>query len=91
MTIPAQISRHDIMNSVRDNLKQELGPKAGKVSEETMIADLHGASSAKQMRVIARTEKEFGISLGDEDAVAARTVGGFVDQVAEALGSRYSG
>ena len=90
MTIPAQISRRDIMNSVRENLKEELGPKAGKVNEQSIIADLHGSSAAKQMRVIAKTEREFGISLGDDHAMPAETVGAFVDQVAAALGARYS-
>lgn len=91
MTIPSQVSRGDILAAVRDNLGQELGPGAAVFDEATPIAELPGADSAKQLRVIARTEKHFGITVGDENTPPAETVGGFVDQVGSALGSRFAG
>lgn len=91
MTIPAQISRDEIAAVLNDALQRELGVPQGSFNEGTAIADLPGADSARQLRVIARTEKRFGVTVGDENTAPAATVGGFVDQVASALGNRYSG
>ena len=66
------------MNSVKQNIRQHIADKLGvdenMVQDESSFADDLGADSLDVFELFTGIEKEFGITIADEDAEKIKTV-----------------
>ena len=69
------------------NLAQKRGRPAQQVSRASCVTDL-GLDSLQLMETIADLETELHIMIPDEDLIRLRTLGDFVDRVAQLAGVR---
>lgn len=75
----------DIEQKVRDIIVDKLGVEASKVTRDaSFTADLN-ADSLDTVDIIIEFEKEFGITIPDEDTTKISTVGDAIDYVEKAI------
>jgi acyl carrier protein len=79
------MTRQDIEKKVTDILVDKLGVEPEEVKNEADFREDLGGDSLDLMVVIMEIEKEFGISIKDEDAEQCVTVGQMYDLVEQAL------
>lgn len=79
------MNRQDIEKKVTDILVDKLGVGPEEVKSEANFREDLGGDSLDLMVVIMEIEKEFGISIKDEDAEQCVTVGQMYDLVEQAL------
>lgn len=79
------MNRQDIEKKVTDILVDKLGVEPEYVKSEADFREDLGGDSLDLMVVIMEIEKEFGISIKDEDAEQCVTVGQMYDLVEQAL------
>lgn len=72
----------DVSTAVREILAAELGLPVESIDPDDEIANLPGFDSVRVIRTIARIEKEFGVTVPDEDLFSARVVKDLVVVVA---------
>ena len=75
------MTREDIEQKVTDILVAKLGIEPEKVKSEANFKDDLGGDSLDLMMVIMGIENYFSISVSDEDAYQAKTVGDICDMV----------
>ncbi|MEM8526191.1 MAG: acyl carrier protein [Bacteroidota bacterium] len=73
----------EIKDKVIDIVAQKLGVGKDEVSPESNFIDDLGADSLDTVELIMELEKEFDISIPDEDAEQIATVGAAIDYIAE--------
>jgi len=74
----------EIKDKVIDIVAQKLGVDKSEVSADSNFIDDLGADSLDTVELIMELEKEFDISIPDEDAEQIATVGKAIDYIAEA-------
>ena len=75
----------DTLGKVRSIISEQLGADLDKVGADAKFVDL-GADSLDTVELIMEFEKEFDITIPDEDAEKIATVGDAVDYVQEKAG-----
>ena len=75
------MAREDIEQKVTDILVDKLGVGLEEVKSEADFREDLGGDSLDLMLVIMEVEKKFSISVSDEDAYQAKTVGDICDMV----------
>jgi len=73
----------EIKDKVIDIVAQKLGVGKEEVSPDSNFIDDLGADSLDTVELIMELEKEFDISIPDEDAEQIATVGKAIDYIAE--------
>ena len=79
------MNRQDIEKKVTDILVDKLGVEPEYVKSEANFREDLGGDSLDCVELIMEFEKEFGISIKDEDAEQCVTVGQMYDLVEQAL------
>lgn len=75
------MTRQDIEKKVTDILVDKLGVEPEEVKNDANFEDDLGGDSLDLVMVIMEIEKEFSISVSDEDVEQAKTVGDICDMV----------
>jgi len=73
----------DIANKVKEIIVDKLGVDMSEVNEEAHFVNDLGADSLDTVELIMEFEKEFDISIPDEDAEKIQTVGDAIKYVEE--------
>ncbi|MEL6718462.1 MAG: acyl carrier protein [Bacteroidota bacterium] len=73
----------EIKDKVIDIVAQKLGVGKDEVSSDSNFIDDLGADSLDTVELIMELEKEFDISIPDEDAEQIATVGAAIDYIAK--------
>ncbi|MBR3566127.1 MAG: acyl carrier protein [Paludibacteraceae bacterium] len=79
------MTREEITAKVRAIIVDKLGVSAEEVTENATFAGDLNADSLDTVELIMEFEKEFGISIPDEDAQGISTVGNAIDFVEKLL------
>jgi acyl carrier protein len=79
------MNRQDIEKKVNEILVDKLGVELDMVKDEAKFEDDLGGDSLDCVELIMEFEKEFGISIKDEDAYKCETVKDMYDLVEQAL------
>ena len=75
----------DIAQRVKDQVVENLGVDADKVTEEASFVDDLGADSLDTVELVMALEEEFGIEIPDGDAEKMNTVGDAIAHVTKAV------
>ncbi|MBX2845117.1 MAG: acyl carrier protein [Saprospiraceae bacterium] len=79
----AELTRADIEAKVKEIIVEKLGVDEGEVTPEASFTNDLGADSLDTVELIMELEKEFNISIPDEQAEGITTVGEAVAYVEE--------
>ncbi len=71
----------DIAERVKDNIVDKLGVDKNEVTEEASFTNDLGADSLDTVELIMEFEKEFGITIPDEQAESITTVGAAIQYI----------
>jgi acyl carrier protein len=71
--------KNEILNRVRAIIVDKLGVNAGDCTPEAEFTNDLGADSLEMVELILEFEKEFNLSISDEDAEKINTVGQAVE------------
>ncbi|MEM9884631.1 MAG: acyl carrier protein [Bacteroidota bacterium] len=74
----------DITSKVSKIIEQKLGADASEITKDANFIDDLGADSLDTVELIMELEKEFDISIPDEDAEKIATVGDAIEYIAAA-------
>jgi acyl carrier protein len=77
----------ELLEKFLDHARKRGRPVQATISREAAVSDL-GLDSLALMETIADLEAEIGVMIPDEDLMRLRTLGEFVDRVAQLLSSR---
>ncbi len=79
------MTQQEIEKKVKDIIVDKLGVEASQVTNEANFQTDLGADSLDTVELVMEFEKEFKISIPDEDAPKISTVGDAIEYVAEAI------
>jgi len=79
----SELTKSDIEAKVKSIIVEKLGLDDGEVTPEASFTNDLGADSLDTVELIMEFEKEFNISIPDEQAEGITTVGGAVAYIAE--------
>lgn len=77
----------EVESKVREIIVNKLGVEESQVTREASFINDLGADSLDNVELIMEFEKEFDVTIEDEDAEKIQTVGNAIDYLAEKKGS----
>ncbi|MGW5868982.1 acyl carrier protein [Streptomyces sp. NPDC055239] len=88
MSSTNETSRTEVFDSVRHQLADEFSTSASAITYETVILEIEGADSVKQMRLANAMEQRWDVVLMAEETPIARSVADLVAQILASLSGK---
>lgn len=85
------MNREELVNKVKKIIMEKLGVDVKDITEESHFVNDLGADSLDTVELIMEFEREFNISIPDEDAERIQTVGDVIAYLEERLKQQGQG